>query len=248
LGLAEVEAWAGDGRKTVVGLSSDHAAIGAQRLAVDPAAIRAGEEGDRSGDVVGRAETLQRVHLRHPGNEFVRLAVEEEVAELAVLFGLSENDSNRLRAAAILHDITKELSVDGHLELCKKHSLEVTEDDLKSPKVFHSLTGAYEAMELYPETIDRETFNAIKYHTTGRAGMTLFDKLLYLADYIEKTRSFPDCVKLREYFYSKPASVGHLNKTLLISFDMTLKNLEDEGQFVHPSTLIARNAIAKEIT
>jgi nicotinate-nucleotide adenylyltransferase len=195
------------------------------------------------------------IRLRGELNKFISgkrlshsLAVEEEVAELAVLFGLSENNSNRLRAAAILHDITKELSVDGHLELCKKHSLEVTEDDLKSPKVFHSLTGAYEAMELYPETIDRETFNAIKYHTTGRAGMTLFDKLLYLADYIEKTRTFTDCVKLREYFYSKPASVGHLNKTLLISFDMTLKNLEDEGQFVHPSTLIARNAIAKEIT
>ena len=195
------------------------------------------------------------IRLRGELNKFISgkrlshsLAVEEEVTSLAGLFGLSVNDSNRLRAAAILHDITKELSVDGHLELCKKHSLEVTEDDLKSPKVFHSLTGAYEAMELYPEIIDRETFNAIKYHTTGRAGLTLFDKLLYLADYIEKTRTFPDCVKLREYFYSKPASVGHLDKTLLISFDMTLKNLEDEGQFVHPSTLIARNAIAKEIT
>lgn len=175
-------------------------------------------------------------------------AVEEEAKNLGQLFLISGNDLNRLRIAAILHDITKEIKTEGQIALCEKHGLNVSEDDLASPKVFHSLTGAYEAKLLYPDIIDEEIFDAIKYHTTGRVGMTLFDKLIYLADYIEKTRDFPDCVALREYFYGKPADERHLNETLLISFDMTIKNLIEESKCIHHATVMARNAIIKELT
>ena len=174
-------------------------------------------------------------------------AVEREAASLGLLYGIEGNDLARLKAAAILHDITKEKKLEAQLQLCEKHGIPVTEDDIDSPKVFHSVTGAYEARSLYPEIVDEEMFNAIRYHTTGRTDMTLFDRLIYLADYIEETRDFDDCVKLREYFYSKPATLCHLSETILLSFDMTLKNLIDEGQSIHPLTNQARKAIIKEL-
>src|SRR4051794_20273956 len=58
---------------------SDHAAIGAQGLAVDPGAVGAGEEGDAGGDVLGRAETFQRIHFRKTLDQFRRFAFEEQV-------------------------------------------------------------------------------------------------------------------------------------------------------------------------
>jgi predicted HD superfamily hydrolase involved in NAD metabolism len=131
--------------------------------------------------------------------------------------------------------------------LCEKHGIHVSDEDLECPKVFHSLTGAYESKLIYPDYVDDEIFDAIKYHTTGRENMTLFDKLIYLADYIEDTRDFPDCIRLREYFYGKPATLRHLNETLLLSFDMTVRNLIDENFPIHPTTLKARNAIIKEL-
>ncbi|EGE58033.1 hypothetical protein RHECNPAF_3500087 [Rhizobium etli CNPAF512] len=82
--------------------SSDHTAIGAQRLAIDPAAIRAGEEGDRRRDVLGRAEALQRVHLRHAGDEFLRFAVEEKIGGDRT--GRNRIDSDGAAAHFLGHD------------------------------------------------------------------------------------------------------------------------------------------------
>ena len=76
--------------------------------------------------------------------------------------------------------------------------------------------------------------------------MTLFDALIYLADYIEKTRTFKDCVRLRRYFY-KNLKKGNddklevLRKTLILSFDYTIKNLIEEGLPIDNTTNEVRN-------
>lgn len=169
------------------------------------------------------------------------LSVEDEAAELGRLYGLTDESLLKLRASAILHDITKGIGLDGQIELCKKHGIPIRPDDMESPKVFHSITGAEVAKSIFPQYIDGEIYGAIKYHTTGKRQMTLFEKLIYLADYIEKTRNFSDCTELRKYFYSSAPTERHLNETLLISFDMTLKNLIEEGQSIHTDTVEARN-------
>ena len=151
------------------------------------------------------------------------LSVEDEAAELGRLYGLTDESLMKLRAAAILHDITKGIGLDGQIDLCKKHGIPIRSDDMDSPKVFHSITGAEVAKSIFPDYVDEEIYSAIKYHTTGRRQMTLFEKLIYLADYIEKTRDFPDCIALREHFYSAAPTENHLNETLLISFNMTFR-------------------------
>ncbi len=172
------------------------------------------------------------------------LAVENEIKRLGEIFGFNEKGILLLRVSALLHDITKEIPTKGQIELCKSRGIRYTENDLKSPKLFHSLTGAYLSRELYPEFVNTTVFNAIRYHTSGRPNMNIYEKLLYLADYIEETRDFDDCIALREYFYSAPEiTKEHLDKTLLLSYDMTIKNLIDEGKTIHPTTISARNAL-----
>ena len=176
-------------------------------------------------------------------------AVADECDKLAELFGLSDDDSDALHTAALLHDCTKEHKTDGQIQLCEKYGIKYSEDDTASPKVFHAITGAAYAADVFGANED--ICRMIRSHTTGRVGMTLCEKLLYLADYIEETRTWDDCVKLRKFFYSavkegkKPLSVI-LHETLVLSFDMTLKNLIADGDCIHPATVESRNALIRE--
>ncbi len=178
------------------------------------------------------------------------LSVEQEAFALGMLFGMSEEQIYKLRAAAILHDITKALDTVSQIDACTQRGISLTLDDIKNPKVLHSISGASLARELFPDYVDDDVFSAILNHTTGRVGMSLCEKLIYLADYIEPTRTFPDCVQLRGYFYESDAlpTEKHLNKTLLLSFDMTLNVLLREKAHIHPRTVEARNGIINELS
>lgn len=153
-----------------------------------------------------------------------------------------------LRAAALLHDITKELTTEQHVEILKGHGIEVKESDLRSPKTFHARTAALLIPEMYLSLDMPEIVLAVRYHTTGKENMTIEQKLIYLADYIDMSRKFEDCVKLREYFFdfdfdnsTDEEKIAHLNETLILSYDMTVRGLIDGGKIVHEDTFKARN-------
>jgi nicotinate-nucleotide adenylyltransferase len=149
-----------------------------------------------------------------------------------------------LSVAALLHDITKEQKIENQILLCKRFAIPVSDEDRLSPKTFHAKTGACFAREEFPSLTDDTVFGCIRWHTTGRAAMTLPEKLLYLADYIENTRDFPDCIELRRYFYSgidTSDKFNFLDKTLVLSFDMTIRNLLDEGGIINTDTVNSRN-------
>ncbi len=180
------------------------------------------------------------------------LGVEREVRVLCSLY-LPERECE-MRVSALLHDITKELSPAEHIKLLEKYGVPIPESYKRNPKLFHALTGAHYAREKFGGYIDEEMFSSILYHTTGRRGMTLEEKLLYLADYIEDTRTFDDCVRLRKYFYDSIASASTdvqrqsaLNRTLLYSFDLTIKALVLEDAEIDLNTVDARNFLIEEI-
>lgn len=180
------------------------------------------------------------------------LGVEAEIARLGGIF--MPDKIYKLRVAALLHDITKEYSTKKQLLLCQAYGIKVDRDLESSPKLFHAQTGAYQARALFGDVVDDEIFDAILCHTTGKRDMTLFDKLLYLADYIEEGRSFEDCVYLRNYFYGKISSLAteedryvHLQKTLYLSFNMTVEGLRREGAYVSLVTMDAMGSIKKEL-
>lgn len=170
------------------------------------------------------------------------LAVESEAVRLGQLFSLTNEDILQLRLAALLHDITKEKNLEEQILLCDRFGYQYTENDIACPKVFHSVTGAFLAREVYGEFVSDIVFDSIRFHTTGRPAMSMFEKLIYLADYIEETRTFPDCTKLRTIFYDTDNfTEQHLNKVLVTSYDMTISNLIEERKQIHPLTISARN-------
>lgn len=173
-------------------------------------------------------------------------AVAEEALRLAALFELSEKNAEALHIAALLHDCTKGLKYSEQLALADKLGVKLSADDLACPKVLHSLTGAAVAKEDFG--VSDEISDMIACHTTGKVNMTLPEKLLYLADYIEPTRTFEDCVTLRHYFYDNiPADLHqHLNETLIRSFDQTIKLLIDETCYIHTLTIKTRNFLLKD--
>ena len=174
--------------------------------------------------------------------------VEKMVARLAALY--APQKETMLRAAALLHDLTKEYSTDHQLRLCILHDLAVTENDLGAPKTFHARTAAAEIPHRYPAFADEELIACVRYHTTGRKDMTLEEKLVYLADYIDLSRTFADCVTLRNAFFdAKPEQMSaeerlcHLDDVLILSFDMTIRALLADGAPISPDTFEARNAL-----
>lgn len=176
-----------------------------------------------------------------------------EVEKMAVRLGeiYAPEKISILRAAALLHDVTKEYSTDMQLKLCAEYAIDIGEIDLYAPKTLHARTGAAVAGKEYADFVTDEVLGCIRWHTTGRAGMTLCEKLVYLADYIDMSRKFDDCVKLREYFFSvefdsmtKEQRLAHLDNTLLLSFDMTIEGLLETRTPISPDTVAARNEIA----
>ena len=158
-----------------------------------------------------------------------------------------------LRAAALLHDITKEYSSDRHLMIFAQKGLTLTREDLLAPKTFHARTAAALIGESYPELAEDEVISCVRWHTTGRRGMTLCEKLVYLADYIDLSRHFENCVRLRNFFFDahpeamdEAARLAHLRDTLILSYDMTIADLLSEGAPISPDTFEARNELVTE--
>ena len=161
---------------------------------------------------------------------------------------------SELRVAALLHDITKELSVEEHKALLIKHNVPFTDGDIAAEMLLHSKTAELLAKDKYPEYATKRICQALRYHTTGSADMTEFDAIIYIADYIEDGRTNDFCVKLKEYFWSaepqkmeREERIMHLWKTVLLSLDMTVENITAKGGFVDKQTLLARDAVAKRL-
>lgn len=188
-------------------------------------------------------------------------AVERECRALGALFSayptlMGEEDAYKLRIAALCHDITKEKTPDEHAALAAKYRIPLSDMELSAPKVLHAKTAPPLAREVINDArnvciVDDAVCDAIRTHTTGAAQMSLIGKLLYLADYIEETRTFADCVTLRHSFYdpldahntSAQALLRHLDNTLLCSFDMTIRDLLEQHAPIDANTTAARNAL-----
>ncbi len=176
------------------------------------------------------------------------LGVEDMSAKLGELYMPEKIDV--LRAAALLHDITKENTYEKQLQICEKLGIIVTSESKSAPKTLHAITAAGIIPSYYPSFASPEVLSAVRWHTTGRKDMSLCEKLIYLADYIEEGRTFSDCVKLRKYFFdASPDKMTfderliHLDRVLILSFDMTMRGLIDEGAVIDPNTSEARNSL-----
>lgn len=180
----------------------------------------------------------------------------EGVVEAAIQLGelYMPEFIDELRVAALLHDITKEFSVEQHIELLKKHSVPYTDSDVEAEPLLHSKTAEFLVRDEFFEFATEKICQSLRYHTTGSADMTLFDAIIYIADYIESGRTVEFCVCLKNYFWAaEPIKMNteerieHLWKTVLLSLDMTVENIIARGGVVDNATLAARDAIRAKL-
>ena len=179
---------------------------------------------------------------------FHTLAVEDMTARLCALF--CPDQTQKMRAAALLHDVTKELGAKEQIALCEELGLLLTAFDRAAPKTFHARTAAALIETEFSDFDDPTIVSAVRWHTTGHAEMTLTEQILYLADYIDDSRTFDGCVKLRRMFWeADPAAMSekerlfHFYRVLMRSFDMTVADLVEEGKPIAPDTVNARNSL-----
>ena len=160
------------------------------------------------------------------------LGTEQEAIRLAERYG---GDVEKARVAALLHDCTKKLDMEEQLALCRHYGIELDELEQKALKLLHAKTGAAVARDVFG--VDEEIYHAIWWHTTGHANMTLLEKIIYLADYIEPSRDFPGVDKLRAVCYKD------LDEGLLMGLEMTIEEMTEMGNPVHHATIEARDAL-----
>lgn len=180
-------------------------------------------------------------------------SVEEEAIRLSkILFeelSIDEKYLSDISAASLLHDITKQKSEKEQIELCEKYSIFTLSDCSQNTAVLHARTGAYFARELFG--INDVVFTAIYNHTTGKANMNIFEKIIFIADYIEPTRTQKPCIKARNYFYENINNEKKsllLDKTVLMSLDATISFLLESQKCIDVETVNARNFILNDIT
>ena len=178
------------------------------------------------------------------------LSVEKEALRLSGMIfpylGIDEKYLSDISASALLHDITKQFSFEKQKELCEKYAIKHQNE--VGDAVLHSKTGAFFAREKYD--VNDFVFGAIFFHTTGKEDMNIFEKIIFISDYIEETRTHTNCIEAREYFYSNAKDSNDLIKTLdmtiMMGLDSTQSYLEDKKENIDSQTIKARNFLLAE--
>ncbi len=141
-----------------------------------------------------------------------------EAVRLAKRWGA---DPVEAETTGILHDITKKCTVQEQLLLCDKYGMII---DMSVPgidKTLHQATGAAVAYGQYG--VSEEVRDAIRWHTTGKPDMTLLEKIIYLADYIEPTRNFDGVEPLRKLCYED------IDAAMELGLKMTIEDLQEKN-------------------
>ena len=126
------------------------------------------------------------------GRFYHSLCVQRRADQLALLHGQNREKAS---VAGLLHDICKCMPHEAQLQIIRRHGIILDDFTLRQPQLWHAIAGsAWCRAEL--DIDDEEILSAIRWHTTGHAGMTPLEEILYLADLTSEDRTFPDVEKL----------------------------------------------------
>lgn len=162
------------------------------------------------------------------------LAVYDTALELAEIYGL---DMEKVGVAALLHDCGRQIPTRDLLAHTISLGLPMDDVERNQPILLHAKLGVYYAREKYGVT-DPEILDAIRLHSTGAAGMSKIEMVVYLADLLEPSRDFAGINGMR-----KLAKVD-LEQTLIKAFAMTIRYLLEYDLLIHPDCIAGYNEIA----
>lgn len=155
------------------------------------------------------------------------LNVAESAAKLALMYG---EDEDKAYFTGLIHDIMKNASRDEQLQIMEKGGIILSQTEKNNPKLWHAMAGeCYLRVEL--GITDKQILSAVRYHTTGKAGMSVFDKIIYIADYISAERNYPDVDVMRF------KAMQSLEEASIYSLQYTLKKLSEEKGLIHTDSV-----------
>ena len=161
------------------------------------------------------------------------LNVADSALELAKLFGA---DEEKAYVAGLLHDCTKNETEESQLKFFKDNDIILSNVEKNNPKLWHAMTAP-----LYAKSVlgieDEEMLLSMRFHTTGRAGMSLLEKVIYIADYISAERDYPDVHIMRAL------SGESLEKAALYSLKYSFRSLSQRESLIHPDSLAFYNEL-----
>ena len=186
---------------------------------------------------MNRNEALQLVKAQLTEKRYVHtLGVAESAVELAERYGA---DIKKAELAAIFHDYAKFRPKEEMKQIIMEQN--ITKDLLDyHSELWHAPVGAY-LVEQEAGITDQEILDAIAYHTSGRIGMTLLDKIVYLADYIEPGRSFPGVEEVRKL------AEQNLDAAVIQAVRNTINFLMMKKQVIYPATFHTYNVLIKNL-
>jgi len=169
------------------------------------------------------------------------LGAEETARELAVKFGADEEKAS---LAALIHDNAKCFPYKKLVKIVEENNFPIEDDIKNNHKILHAYAGAYLAKkELGIE--DEDVLNAIMYHTTGRVGMSLLEKIVYLADKLEKRTRPPE---YRNQINKVLEETNDIDKTILLTIDLTIKSLIDRKLVINFQTVEVWNHLLNKFS
>ena len=155
--------------------------------------------------------------------------------ELAKYYGLN---AEKAGLAGLLHDIAKEMPDQEKIQYVKEHNIEMDRFEEKNIGLLHAKIAANIAKEKYH--FDKDIQQAIEYHTTGNPNMNLFDKIIFVADKIEETRSYPDLNYVRELAHK------NINECVIYIIEFAVKKTIERGEEPHSNSILTINKLKEE--
>lgn len=155
------------------------------------------------------------------------LGVAYTAAALAMRYGASIESAE---LAGLLHDCAKGMEEEKSISFCEKHHIGITDVERRKPQLLHAKVGSFLAMNTY-KVHDKDVINAILNHTTGRPGMSLLEKIIFVADYIEPGRKqAPHLDEIRRLAFQ------NLDRALLRILEDTIIYLQNFLEDIDPMT------------
>ena len=159
------------------------------------------------------------------------IEVSKAAVRLAERYGA---DVEKARLAGLLHDVMKDAGGEAQLQIIENSGTILTNVERSSQKLWHGIAGAIFVRDVL-KIGDPDIFDAIRYHTTGRAGMSLLEQVVFVADYTSDDREYEDARTVREI------AKESLRKAIVAGIAFTVTDLISRGRTVAPDTIDAYN-------
>lgn len=154
-----------------------------------------------------------------------------------------------IKAAAILHDVTKELSKEEQERIVLENGIGVDINEESFSSVVHSYTAPVFVKRNFPQFATEQILSAIENHTLGNENMTVFDKIIFLADFIEETRTYPESAMTAKFVYDSMKhgdiqwNISILNKACIMEIDSTINSLIKRKTPIHKRTILTKASL-----